>query len=190
MTEMLRFKKPSKFDQLLILEPLEIEALSDVRHIHRQGFRCATSFCLTDDELGEHDRHIESPSYADALMQAIRGRQLFGARIDGTLVGTAGWVTADTASPTARLRWMYVQPMFSDCGIGRRLLSATELDAMRSGYDAMSVQSPPGLGDFLQHLGYLEASRGTMSLTHQLSVPVSFMRKTLVQTGLSALTRH
>ncbi|MEO0731065.1 MAG: GNAT family N-acetyltransferase [Pseudomonadota bacterium] len=190
MTEMLRFNRPSKFESLVTIKPLTIDDMSSVRHLHALCFRRSMDHVISEAALAAHDRYIASIDYLDQMTASVKTEQVFAAWLEGTLIGTAGWADAETTQRAARLRWAYVNPMFADRGVGRRLVSTVELSAMRSGFEAISAKATPSLSDFLRTLGYVPKSQGDLALTTELVLSVTLMRKQLIQPGITALQRH
>jgi len=190
MTEMPIFDPADGFGARLKLRPLVIEDMSDVRYIHASSFRLMAGSYASDEEVSAFAQSLGSPTYSDAVMAAIRTKQIIGAELDSQLVGTGGWTYTDTAAPTARLRWVFVRPLFNDCGIGRRIVSDIELQVLRAGHGEIAVRSTLNAVPFFEHLGYVPTSRGIQQLNRKVNLPVVFMRKVLAHTGVQHLTRH
>ncbi|MEM7778593.1 MAG: GNAT family N-acetyltransferase [Pseudomonadota bacterium] len=190
MTDMSRFRDPSDLGDAVQIAALEIEDLSQARYIHAAAFRLMASPFFTDDEISAFIETITSTGYSDSLVAAMRESQLIGARLNSELVGTAGWMYGEDQGETARLKWLYVRPLFNDCGIGRRLVSEVELRATRAGFKQMSVRSTTTSAGFFERLGYHTTSHGVRNLSANVSMPVIFMRKTLTSARAVTLTKH
>ena len=194
MTEFARFRISDTLDAVVRVEPLELEHLSATRHVHAASFRLMSGSFVTAAQCDAYSEHLLSPAYTDELMSAVQAERLIGAWIDRELVGTAGWIPDSGArqeqGQTAELSWVYVRPMFTDCGIGRRLVSDVELRARRAGCDIAAIRSSTNAVEFFENMGYRTTRRGLQPLGRDQSLPVVFMRKSLAHPGLTELTRH
>ncbi|MEL6298830.1 MAG: GNAT family N-acetyltransferase [Pseudomonadota bacterium] len=190
MTELSPPPRGDTIDAQAAIEPLSIDDLSDVRATHHAAIASSSGPFLTDHELAAYRATINSSAYADALATAIYEQRLYGAKADGFIIGTCGWRHAAHVAATAQLGWLFVHPVFSDAGFGRRLLSDTELKAIQAGCHRMSAQVPLAALRFFERLGYVVSSQGTQPVDGGLSIPVAHVRKSLVHAGAKNLTRH
>ena len=105
--------------------------------------------------------------------------QLLGAWFDGRLVGTSGWIASEGSALAARIRWVYVQPLFTGVGLGTRLVEAAEAAARRGGFKVFAVEATLNAVEFFAGLGYETSSHGVRSLPRGQTLAVAYMRKHL-----------
>lgn len=156
------------------IRPARLEDLSSIRYLHGASFRALATPILGPDETEIAAKFIRSPAYADKLF----ADKLFAAFIEQQLVATAGWATPTSGSSGARLRSLYVSPLFGGLGIGRRLVKLVEGDARQAGYTSYSVRATANVVGFFERLDYRITSQGVRNLEGNLTLPVFFMRKT------------
>lgn len=156
------------------IRPARLEDLSSIRYLHSASFRALATPILGADEAETATKFIRSSAYADKLF----ADKLFAAFIEQQLVATAGWATPTSGSSGARLRSLYVSPLFGGLGIGRRLVDLIEADARQAGYTSYSVRATANVVGFFERLGYRVTSQGVRNLEGNLALPVFFMRKT------------
>lgn len=161
------------------LRPVEIDELSDVRYIHAGALRSQAAEQLSQEEIEAFVGYVYSESYTERLAEMVRARRLFGITVEGKLTSTAGWMPANDSGATARLMAVFVAPLFSGVGLGRRITLAAEADAAQAGFLAASVRTPIGAVGFFQRLGYDVSSYGVWTLKPDCALPVGFMRKAL-----------
>lgn len=156
-----------------------IDALSAIRYVHAQALRRAAGDWASDEEIAAYVAHVYSPGYATGIEAAIQSQQLFGAHIDGRLVGTSGWSSFDDDTSVARVRWCHVEPIFAGMGLGAALLSHAESAAEAAGHTGLVARSTPNAAAFFERFGYGITAHGTRNIGPKLSVPVTFLRKHL-----------
>lgn len=107
----------------------------------------------------------------------------FVAERDGTLAGVAGW-TADSRDPDcAWPRYVFVDPLHANQGIGRKLMAEIEHSVDAAGRDRLRLWSSLNAVSFYERLGYrcLKPARwpvaGGIEMAHWL------MEKRLRQAG-------
>jgi len=161
---------------LVTIAPITTDEFSDVRYVHETSVRLLASSILRPDELDAWSRHVRSPSYAEALANL----PVFGARLYAQLVGTVSWTPADDTPGAARLRYLFVRPFFTQAGIGSLLLRHAETQAYDAGFSRLGTGAIASAVTFFEYHGYEITSKGTRALNDQLSIPISFMRKSLV----------
>jgi GNAT superfamily N-acetyltransferase len=156
-----------------------VDQLSDVRYLHSQALRNLASGELNNEEFAAAKGIVYSPRYVDALGAAIVRRQFFGAWIGGTLVGTAGWSTMDDAVNVARIRSIFVAPLYTRMGLAHELLAHVEAQAADAGFNTFAVRTMSNATGFFVRQGYAVTSHGVRALLPDRSVPVTFLRKSL-----------
>lgn len=155
------------------LRLVDMDDLSSVRYVQGSAFQVLS---------GEHHTPEESAAFADMIRRPDYGREVLannvvGAWIDGEMVGTAGWCPGDNRCKTARIRHLFVGPMFAGTGIGSHLLVDAENRAHRAGFQFFSVRAAVSAVPFYEKLGYFVSSHGVLPTPSGVGMPVVFMRK-------------
>jgi GNAT superfamily N-acetyltransferase len=161
-----------------IVRPVTFDNLSDVRYLHAQSIKNLASGEFSDEEVAATKALVYSPKYLDALGAAISRKQFFGAWIGEALVGTAGWSVLDETTTVARIRSIFVSPLYSRMGLAQKLLAHVEGEAAEAGLRTFSVRSMANANGFFLRQGYKVTSHGVRLLFPDRSVPVTFLRKT------------
>lgn len=152
-----------------------IDDHSRVRYLHTKSMTAQSADSLTDAEANAFVAFVRSPAYSDCLM----AEDVYGAFVDGQLIGTASWhVTCDDGR-LARISSVFVDPLFGRIGIGRRLLAEVEARACQSGFDQFGVSATVNAVPFFERLGYQVASRGVKTFGPDCALPVAFLRKSV-----------
>jgi GNAT superfamily N-acetyltransferase len=134
---------------------------------------------FSDEEFAIGKAHIYSSKYVEALSAAVGRRQFFGTWIGEALVGTVGWSTMDDTSSVARIRSIFVSPLYTRMGLAGHLLAHVEREAVTAGFRTYSVRSMTNATGFFVRQGYVVTSHGVRSLLPNRTVPVTFLRKSL-----------
>jgi GNAT superfamily N-acetyltransferase len=160
-----------------VIRRLSIDDFSTVRYVHTAAFKAQTAQLLSDEEINAFLAQVKTPGYTEALYAT----HAYVATIDSQLVGTAAWTAGDDSGAAARIGSVFVDPLFTGGGIGRRLMAAVEASAGDAGYHRFSVRATANAVPFFLALGYDIASHGVSSLSVvEGSLPVTFMRKSAV----------
>lgn len=159
------------------IRPIGPDDLAEVRSLQSTSFRLLAAQTFTEDEIAAFTDHVYSIAYTEALSEAVRRQQLFGAWLGGQLLGTAGWAAGDGNASVARIRWIYVRPLFTGLGLGTRLVDAAEAAARRGGFKVLSVEATLNAVEFFAALGYETSSHGVRALPRGQSLAVAYMRK-------------
>jgi GNAT superfamily N-acetyltransferase len=160
-------------DDRLLLRPVAIDDYAEIRHLHAAAMRAATVGVLSELEVAAFVRLVHSADYPAIVMK----EDVFGAWLDGELVGTASWQTNAANGHTARIGSIFVRhPRF---GIGRRLVTEVEKRAHQSGFDRLAAGVTANAVPFFERLGYTIASHGVKTYAAGCSLPVTFLRKEL-----------
>ncbi len=157
----------------VVLRPVGIDDMSSVRYVHATAFRILAAEHHSDEQLAARVAEIMRPDYVREVLDSA----LYCAWVDGEIVGTAGWCPADDNGKTARIRKVYVRPLFTNCGIGGLLLRNAEERACRSGFVDFSVRANVNAIAFYKQAGYEITSHGVMPTYGNIDLPVAFMRK-------------
>lgn len=159
------------------IRPIGPDDLAEVRSLHSSSFRMLAAHTFTEEEIAAFTDHVYSLAYTEALSEAIWRDQLFGAWLGRQLMGTAGWMAGDGNASSARIRWIYVRPLFTGLGLGTRLVEAAEAAARRGGFEVLSVEATLNAVEFFAGLGYQTSSHGVRALPRGQSLAVAYMRR-------------
>lgn len=163
----------ANLSELVLLRQATIDDMSSVRYVHASAFRILAAEDHTEEEIEAYLGLINSASYTDELIRA----ELTVACLDGEIIGTAGWSPADDNGTTARIRKVFVAPLFTGCGVGKMLVSAVESKAVKAGFKDFSVRANINAQPFFERVGFSVTSYGVMPTKDSVDLPVAFMRK-------------
>jgi putative acetyltransferase len=164
----------------LAIRRIGLDDHADVRHLHARAMRSQSGDALSDAEVAAFLALVGSPAYSDGLL----AEEVFGAFVDGQLVGTAAWHVNGDDGESARVSSVFVHPMFARLGIGGRLLAEVEERAHRSGFDRLGTSATINAVGFFERYGYREASRGVKAFGPDCWLPVAFLRKRMARGDL------
>lgn len=150
-----------------------IDDFSEVRYLHAKSLSAQTADSLLEAEAAAFVALANSTAYGDILA----GEDIYGAFIDGQLIGTAAWHVNGDDGKLARISSVFVHPLFGRYGIARRLMAEVEARAFQSGFDHFSVSAPFNAVPFFEKMGYQVCSRGVKTFSADCSLPVAFLRK-------------
>lgn len=170
----------------LELRPLSIDDFSIMRYIHASAFQSMANAYYPDDEVNAFASYVNTPAYADM----VRGENVLAGFLGPEMVATAGWVPADDNGVSARIRSVYVRPLFTGIGIGRKMALEAELWARRSGFRSFGARVTLNAVGFFEALGYEVTSHGVHMLPGERGLPVCFMRKSDVNAPLAVDTEE
>jgi GNAT superfamily N-acetyltransferase len=157
------------------LHPIGPDDWSSVRALHLSSFRNLVGGTLDTDITEAARVAFMMPEYTEDLMR----ENLWGAWLDGHLAGTCGWRPSDDSGLQARFTSLYIDPLFTRTGIGRRLILDAESRAAAAGFTSFTTRATLGSVGFFEACGYEVSSHGIYILGEQRDLPVTFMRKTL-----------
>ncbi len=165
------------------IRPATVEDLSTVRYIHDNAFKRDAIAYFHEDEIAAFSRFVYTPAYAQKLL----AENLHVAVLGRDLVGTAAWLGVSDGRSTARIKHVFVRPLFNGLGIGHRLVEAMEARALRAGYDVFTLRATVNTVGFFESRGYHVTSHGVRTLDANAMLAVAFMRK---DAGASATELH
>jgi GNAT superfamily N-acetyltransferase len=165
-----------QLSRAVALRPVRIDDVASVRYVHESAFLSYSAEFHTAQETSAFLDMVRRPDYYADLLRA----NLVMASIGGEIVGTAGWLPAagDRAS-VARLRNIFVRPLFGGTGIGRMLLLDAEARAAHAGFFDFTVRTSAGSIAFYKRLGYRISSHGVFATPSGVDLPVTYMRKSI-----------
>lgn len=155
------------------LRPVGVDDISSIRYVHSTSFRILAAEEHTEEEVAAHVDLIQRKEYADEILSS----DVTAAWVEDEMVGTAGWGPADDSGTTARIRSVFVRPLFTKCGIGRMLVTHVEAKALKAGFKDFSVRANINSVSFYEKLGFEITSYGVMPTLAGVDLPVAFMRK-------------
>jgi GNAT superfamily N-acetyltransferase len=177
MTEFARFGSWAGPAGAAEVRPITIDELSSVRYIHAASFRRRAGQHYAPSDIEAFAEHVHGLNYTDALSDVVRQQQLYGAWLEGELVGTAGWSAARDGEVAARLRFIFVRPLFTGLGLGGRLLLEAEDVARQAGFRTFNARATLNAAEFFERFGYQRLGSGVRPLSPTRALPVAFMRK-------------
>ena len=130
-------KKGHGLAKAITIRVVGLDEYSHVRNLHARAMSSESADCLTEAEIAAFIAFVRSPAYSDLL----RGESLYGAFIDGQLIGTASWHVNGDDGQVARISSVFVDPMFMRLGIGGQLLIEVEARAFQSGFNQLGISS-------------------------------------------------
>ena len=128
--------------------------------------------------------------YTSVYSDLIRGENVLAGFLGSEMVATAGWAPADDNGVSARIRSVFVRPLFAGIGIGRRMTLEAENWARRSGFRNFGARVTLNAAGFFETLGYDITSHGVQLLPGERGLPVCFMRKSDQSTPLPVETEQ
>ena len=166
-----------KSKDAIAIRRIGIDDYADIRYLHIKAMTTHSIDALSESEIAAFVAFVRSPAYTDSLI----AEDLFGAFVEGQLVGTASWHVSGDDGRTARISSVFVDPMFGRLGIGRQLLGEVESRAMQSGFHQLGISATINAVPFFEKQDYREASRGVKMLGPDCSLPVAFLRKSVAR---------
>lgn len=174
------------FADAVDVRPLDVNDIASVRRLQISSFLALSAVDLTDAELAAYQSFVVSPTYTSDRFRATERGELLGALHDGRLIGTVEWRRAPNTGRAAQIRGIFVDPLFTGCGIGTRLLQDVEDDIRRAAFDEVATRTTIAAVGFFEHFGYRITAHGQRQLSPSQALAVTFMRKPL---GLREPTR-
>lgn len=156
-----------------IVRAVGLDDWSAVRQLHGQSFNRLAGVLFDEDGAAAMRRHLEAPEYTEELAR----HNLSIALVDGRVVGTCGWVASDDHGHAARITSLFVDPLFTRLGIGRRLVWDAEARARAAGFQTLTTRATEVTIEYFAALGYELSSQGVATPAPDLVIPVIFMRK-------------
>ncbi|MEM9355520.1 MAG: GNAT family N-acetyltransferase [Pseudomonadota bacterium] len=179
MSEIPRFPLMGAFGDRVEISAVTIDELSDVRALERSSFAHLNAALTTEAELDAFNAWVVSSEHAEALFEYVMHDALYGARLDGRLIGVVGWGCMNGQNDTVRLHLLFVDHLFAKNGVGRRLLRHFEQRAQLAGAEVLSVKTLMSSVGFFEADGHLVTSYGSHALSTDQSLRIAFLRKEL-----------
>jgi GNAT superfamily N-acetyltransferase len=166
-------KRPNNLAPMIEIRPLTIDDLSLARYIHTAAFATNARGHYPAADIEAFDQFARSPRYADLLL----GNPAVAAWLGPEMVATAAWSPGEARSPTARVFGVFVRPMFTGEGIGRRIVAHVEEEARAAGYPALEAAATLNAAPFFKAIGFRFVRGGTWALPPGSEIAVAFLRK-------------
>jgi len=158
----------------LTVSPYGVSDLAELRDLHALSFKALASGSHSAEQILAHIRFMNTDDYA---ADVARSNVLCARDAHGRLQATAGWLRMDSAANTARIRKVFVHPDMAGKGLGRRMVTATEIAAQSQGAEDFFVRANINAKGFYKRLGYAEIKPGEMPVSGGINLPVMFMHK-------------
>lgn len=147
---------------------------ASVRYVHATAFRLLAAGDCEPAEIEAFAAYVRTQDYADRL----QNENLYAGWLDGELVATGGWIPADDSGSLARITSVFVRPLFTRLGLGRRMALDAEARARAAGFRCFSARATLNTVGFFEKLGYEVTSHGIHAIAAEHGVmPVTYMRK-------------
>ena len=158
----------------LTIVPYRAQGLTELRALHAASFKALTGGEHSVEQIFAHIRFMHTDDYATDV---ARSNILCARDARGRLTATAGWIKMDHAPGTARIRKLFVHPDMARKGLGRRMVTATEIAAQSQGANDYFVRANTNAKGFYKRLGYAEIKPSVMTVSGGVNLPVMFMHK-------------
>jgi GNAT superfamily N-acetyltransferase len=165
--------RPDNLAPMIELRPLSVDDLSTARYIHAAAFARTAPAYYSAPEIEAFAEFVRSPRYADLML----GNPAVAAWLGPDMVATAAWSPGEGRSPTARIFGVFVRPMFTGEGIGRRIAGHVEEEARSAGFPALEVAATLNAAGFFEAIGYRFVRGGKWALPSGHEMAVTFLRK-------------
>lgn len=163
----------------MMIRDLGVNDLAPLRRLHITSFRTAAGSFFTDAELDAFESLVLSQDYTADRYRATLQHELIGALHEDILVATGEWARASGPQVIAQIRGVFVNPFFTGCGIGSRIVRELEARIGNAGFKEVGLRSTVNATPFFEGLGYRITSHGQQILTPSEGLAVTFMRKEL-----------
>jgi len=158
----------------LSITPYDEQDLPQLRALHALSFKALAGGEHSAEQIFAHIRYMSTDDYA---VDVARSNMLCARDARGCLRATAGWLKMDHAPDTARIRKVFVHPDLAGKGLGRRMVTATEIAAHSQGANDFFVRANINATGFYKRLGYAEIKPSVMAVSGDIHLPVMFMHK-------------
>jgi GNAT superfamily N-acetyltransferase len=155
------------------IRPLTVDELSPARYIHTAAFAQGARGHYSPTDIAAFNEFARSSRYADLML----GNPAVAAWLGPEMVATAAWSPGESRSPTARVFGVFVRPMFTGEGIGRRIVGHVEEEARAAGYPALEAAATLNATPFFEAIGFRFVRAGTWALPTGREIAVAFLRK-------------
>jgi len=164
---------PGSLAPMIELRPLTVDDLSIARYIHAAAFARAAQGHYSSADIEAFGEFVRSARYADLML----GNPAVAAWLGADMIATAAWSPGEAQSPTARIFGVFVRPMFTGEGIGRRIVGHVEEEAREAGYPALEAAATLNAAPFFEAIGYRFVRGGAWALPTGREIALTFLRK-------------
>lgn len=166
-----------QLSRVVSLRSATVDDIASIRYLHEAAFQSYSAEYHTAQEMSAFVDMLRHPDYGLEILSS----HVVVALIGGEIVGTAGWLSSDDRGAAARLRKVFVRPMFGGAGVGRMLVLDAETRASKAGFFDFSVRASVSAIAFYKRLGYRISSHGVFATPSGVDLPITYMRKAAQQ---------
>ena len=105
------------------IKHVDIDAIPTIRRLQHDAFVTSYGPGSTDREYSAFVDMLESSTFVEDLQGLISKQQIFGAFLDHRMVGIAAWSDHSANQKISQLRFLFVDPLFTRCGVESALLN-------------------------------------------------------------------
>jgi GNAT superfamily N-acetyltransferase len=167
------------FADAIDVRPLDVNDIASARRLQISSFLALAAPDLSDAEAAAFQAFVVSPAYTSERFRATERGELLGALHDGRLIGTVEWRRAPNTARAAQIRGIFVDPLFTGCGIGTRLLHDVEREIARATFDEVGTRTTVASVGFFERFGYRITAHGQHPLSPSQALAITFLRKNL-----------
>ncbi|MEO1608956.1 MAG: GNAT family N-acetyltransferase [Pseudomonadota bacterium] len=184
--------KPKRLDlsTAVSVEHVDIDYIADIRTLKRDSYMKLYAQYATDSETAAFNDMLESSKFAENLYRSINKRQVVGAFLESRMVGIACWAESRDNQLTGSLRFLFVDPIFTRCGIGRTLLQSLEANVLTDSARQFSIRTVVQSMGFFEKAAYATTSYGALPVGNHEAFAVAFMRKSIADEPALISTLH
>ena len=175
--------KDSNKDQRLDLSGVvsirnvELDSIPTIRKLQHDSYMRLYAQYATDSETAAFSDMLESSKFAEDLQRIISKKQVCGAFLDHRMVGIAAWSDSRDNQALSRLRFLFVDPFFTRCGVGTTLLDSLEMIVTSEHSREFSIRTVVQSMGFFEKASYCTTSYGALPVSKDEAFAVAFMRK-------------
>ncbi|MEN2494312.1 MAG: hypothetical protein TECD_00203 [Hyphomicrobiaceae bacterium hypho_1] len=156
---------------------VDIDSISTIRKLKYESYMRLNAEYASDCETAAFTDELESSKYTEELYSTISKRQVYGAFLENRMVAIAAWSDVHEGQPLSRLDFLFVDPFFTRCGVGTKLLDTIEcLVTSKHSREFSILTVMPSIG-FFEKASYCTTSYGALPLSHDSAFEVAFMKK-------------
>jgi GNAT superfamily N-acetyltransferase len=165
--------KTNGIAQNTVVRAVGLDDWSAIRQLHALVLKRLTGILFDEAAATALQDYVGTPDYTDELSR----QNMSVALVDGHIVGTCGWIASDDHGRAARITALFMDPLFTRLGIGRRLVWDAEARARTAGFQTITTRATDMTAEYFAALGYEVSSQGIVTPVPGLAIPVLFMRK-------------
>ena len=165
------------FADAIDVRPMDVNDIASVRRLQISSFLALTSADLTPAAAIAFQTRVVSDAYTRDRYRATQRQELLGAIHDGRLIGTVEWGRPPNDNRTARIRGIFVDPLFTNCSVGTRLLHDVERHIEHIGLTKIATRCTLSAIGFFERFGYHITAHGQRPISPSQALAIVFLRK-------------